>query len=158
MEKFTFFWKGPLSQWARSKFTIDGNTFNTAEQYMMYAKAEYFNDPDTAEEILHTSSPRDQKALGRQVRNFNKEEWDKVACDIVYKGNYAKYTQNPGMMRTLLATKGTTLVEASPFDDIWGIKMTEDNPKAQSRDTWQGLNWLGETLTRLRDDFIKEGM
>ena len=40
-EEFTFFWQraSPFSQWHKSIFTVDGITFDCAEQYMMYQKA-----------------------------------------------------------------------------------------------------------------------
>ena len=41
MEKFTFFWSGPFSQWHPSPFIIDGVTYNCAEQYMMAEKARH---------------------------------------------------------------------------------------------------------------------
>jgi len=50
----------------------------------------------------------------------------------------------------LLRTEGT-LVEASPYDVIWGIGLKSTDPDAQSRATWKGLNWLGEVLTKVRD-------
>jgi ribA/ribD-fused uncharacterized protein len=53
-----------------------------------------------------------------------------------------------------MGTKGKTLVEASPYDKIWGIGRGEDDPKALSRDTWDGLNWLGEVCTQLREDLF----
>lgn len=52
----------------------------------------------------------------------------------------------------LLATAGTTLVEASSSDTLWGIRLASDNPDALVRSRWRGANWLGETLTTLRDD------
>lgn len=41
MEKFTFFWRSEsaFSQWYPSSFTVDGITYNCAEQYMMRQKA-----------------------------------------------------------------------------------------------------------------------
>ena len=156
-EKFTFFWGGPFSQWHKSAFKDEkGQVFNCAEQYMMYHKAITFKDQETADKVLETSDPRKQKALGRKVKNFSEYEWSGVAIDIVYHGNKLKFSQNPELKEILMATKGTTLVEASPYDKIWGIGLKEDDPKAQRRNTWEGFNWLGETLTRLREDFEME--
>lgn len=151
-EKFTFFWSGPFSQWHPSKFEIDGVEFSTAEQYMMYKKALLFHDYKIAGAIMRTDNPKQQKALGREVRGFKSDKWEKYAKQFVYEGNYAKFTQNVDLLKLLLETEGTTLVEASPFDKIWGIGLAEDNPKAQSRDTWEGKNWLGEVLTDVRDE------
>lgn len=43
-EEFVFFWKShsPYSQWYIGDFTVNGITFNCAEQYMMYGKASKF--------------------------------------------------------------------------------------------------------------------
>lgn len=154
MQKYTFFWSGPFSQWAKSKFTTDGQTFNTAEQYMMYSKAKLFEDEEIATKILATSNPRVQKMLGRQVRGFDAEVWQVAAVDVVYKGNYAKFTQNPKLMKCLLATEGTVLVEASPYDKIWGIGLGENDARRIPPKQWPGTNLLGLVLTQLREDLI----
>jgi ribA/ribD-fused uncharacterized protein len=151
-EKFTFFWSGPFSQWHRRGFVLDGIEFNTAEQFMMFQKAHIFGDAAIALEIMDTSDPRKQKDLGRKVKNFNVEVWNANAKMVVYRGSMAKYGQNPDLLTELRNTKGTTIVEASPDDTIWGIGLGADDPRAQSRDTWLGTNWLGEILTLVRDD------
>jgi len=155
-EKFTFFWKGEFSQFYPAKIVVDNITYSTNEQYMMAGKAILFNDRDTLLKIMNTSNPREQKALGREVKNFDKDKWEAEAKNIVYKGNYAKFTQHPTLQKMLLATAGTTLVEASPKDAIWGIALSEDDPRAQDRATWQGRNWLGEVLTEVRNDIMME--
>ena len=78
-EKFTFFWSGPFSQWHPSVFEINGMIFNCAEQWMMYNKAILFDDFEIADKIMSTNSPRTQKALGREVQNFNSEIWNSGA-------------------------------------------------------------------------------
>lgn len=128
-EKFTFFWSGTFSQWAESPFKIDGVAFNTAEQYMMYKKALLFHDYSSAGKIMKEKNPRHQKALGRKVKGFDKDRWERYCKQFVYEANYAKFTQNPHMLTELLETAGTTLVEASPEDKIWGIGLKEGDPK-----------------------------
>ncbi|MFL5513165.1 MAG: NADAR family protein [Gemmatimonadales bacterium] len=118
-------------------------------------KALLFDDRQTAERIMQAGHPRTQKVLGRQVRGFLKEHWDAVAREVVYRGNWAKFTQDPELHAALLATAGTTLVEASPSDTIWGIGLGEDDPRARDRASWLGTNWLGEVLTRVRDDLLR---
>ena len=49
-----------------------------------------FQDTDIAEQILQSSSPKEQKALGREVHNFDLNEWKKQCRDIVRTGNMAK--------------------------------------------------------------------
>nr|WP_281274574.1 NADAR domain-containing protein [Brevibacillus nitrificans] len=47
-----------------------GITFNCAEQAMMYGKAVLFHDRKIAEKVLKAAEPREQKQLGRLVKNF----------------------------------------------------------------------------------------
>ena len=156
-EKFTLFWRGPFSQWYRSPFKVGDKEYANAEQYMMAEKARLFGDKEMERKIMATNSPRDAKAFGRKVKNFNAGTWQAVARDIVYRGNYAKFTQNPELRDALMKTDGTTLVEASPTDAIWGIARTEDDPLALDRKTWKGKNWLGEVITKVRED-LKAGV
>jgi len=151
MEKFTFFWSGPFSNWHPSSFKINGVWYNTSEQYMMAEKARLFNDKSTEAKIMASIDPSDQKAYGRLVQGFDKAKWESVAKDVMFKGCLAKFIQNEDLKKALLDTKGTTLVEASPKDRIWGIGLAKNDPRAKDRSTWLGTNWLGETLTKVRD-------
>ena len=148
---FHFFWGGFLSQWYISDFKIDNVVYNCAEQFMMAYKAKLFNDEESYKKILNTKKPKEQKRLGRMVKNFEINKWNKIAKEIVYKGNYDKFTQNEVLKLKLLNTTGL-LVEASPYDTIWGIGLSESDPDAKNSNKWRGKNWLGEILTKLRED------
>lgn len=154
--RFTFFWRqeSPFSQWHPVKFQVKGKQFVCAEQYMMYGKAELFGDHEVAERILSSTSPKTQKALGRKVRGFDDRKWRDARERIVYEGNLAKFTQNPDLLELLLATAGTELVEASPTDRIWGVGLSEEDPRIQNPSQWRGENLLGKVLTRLREDLL----
>lgn len=155
-EQFTLFWGGTFSQWYPSPFTIEDKEFTCAEQYMMWRKATLFEDSETAQKILNTSHPHEQKQLGRSVKNYDDSEWCAIAKDVVTIASYAKYSQNYHLMTELLATKGTLLVEASPYDKRWGIGLGMNDPKALDRTQWEGYNWLGEVLTEVRDLLIEQ--
>ncbi|AWM41901.1 hypothetical protein GobsT_69760 [Gemmata obscuriglobus] len=155
-ETFTFFWKHRLSQWHRAPFVICGVTFTHAEQYMMYAKALLFGDRETAGKLLAAETPREQQALGRAVRGFDESVWVLFREGIVFAGNYARFGQNPDQRELLFSTRGTTLVEASPHDRVWGIGLSADDPRARDRSRWLGLNLLGATLTRVREALLFE--
>ena len=49
-----------------------------------------FKDEETASWILQSNDPREQKELGRWVRNFDEEMWCKHRWGIVRRGNLAK--------------------------------------------------------------------
>lgn len=153
MNNFTFFWetKSPFSQWHPVGFELNGIHYSTAEHYMMWSKAMLFNDVESANEVLEIKHPRDVKAIGRKVKNFNSQVWEDNCKQIVYTGNDAKFRQNLEMLDALMDTGSTELVEASPYDKIWGIGLTADDPRALNKETWQGTNYLGEILTSLRE-------
>ena len=92
--------------------------------------------------------------FGAKVKNFDDVVWKANREKIVTAGSRAKFTQNADLLALLLATKGTTLVEASPYDRIWGIGLAATSPKAQDPKTWRGQNLLGKILTQLRDELL----
>lgn len=148
-----YFYGGILSQWYPCKFRIDTRTytFNCAEQFMMWNKAIMFKDYHSMGKIMDTESPKEQKALGRQVQGFNLERWHKVARNIVTAGNFAKFSQNPELKEYLLSTESKVLVEASPTDKIWGVGLAKDDPLILDSRNWNGTNWLGECLMTVRE-------
>lgn len=156
--KYTFFWSGIFSNWYTSPFVVDGQKYNCVEQYMMYKKASMFGDIEIANEIMKTLNPKEQKAWGRKVRNFNMEKWTAVARDIVYRGCIAKFTQNLELCDELCKTEGTLLVEASPLDTIWGIGLDAKAAENIPIDQWKGTNWLGQCLTEARETIYHMGI
>lgn len=150
------FYGGFLSQWYHSNFVIDGVWFSTCEQYMMYKKSLMFRDYEMCIKIMATDDPSEQKAYGRMVKNFNKELWEKYAKKIIYDGNYAKFTQDPKLLKELMATGNKELVEASPTDRIYGVGLSASDPRIWDKNKWQGTNWLGIAITNVRETLKKE--
>lgn len=151
-----FFWKGLLSQWCNRNMTVDGVNYNCCEQYMMAQKAKLFDDEIHYMQIIKSNNPKEQKRLGRKVNGFDKDIWDRNAKDIVFTGNYAKFKQNDDCRQELLNTGNKIIAEASPYDKIWGIGLTSDDPRAKNKSQWPGKNWLGEVLMEVRKQLKKQ--
>lgn len=140
-----------LSQWWQCEFTDGDLRYCCAEQFMMAAKARCFHDEFTQHRILAENDPAAIKKLGRQVRNFSPVLWDEKKCAVVIEGNILKFSQNPALRDFLLATGDTVLVEASPYDCIWGIGLRRDDPDSREPEKWRGENLLGFVLMEVRD-------
>ena len=134
--KHVFFWNGIYSQWHKAPMTIDGIEYNSCEQYMMHQKALLFDDHIIADLIMQEKNPREQKKYGRQIRNFDKALWEKNCLAIVFEGNLAKFSQNPGLKAEMLSTGNKIFVEASPLDNIWGIGLDENADNIDDPSYW----------------------
>lgn len=158
-ERFTyrFFWRpeevpdGCFGQWHRSDFTLDGQRYTTAEQWMMASKARLFGDAETLAKILATDDPARVKKLGREVRGFDGARWSARCVELVTQGNIAKFSQDAALRAHLLATGDAVMVEASPLDRIWGIGLDAQHPDAPHPHRWLGQNLLGFALMAARD-------
>ncbi len=150
-DNYHFFWNGPFSQWQHAEFELDKQIFVSAEQAMMYLKAQLFNDQAIAKQIMTTSDPGKQKALGRRVDGFKDSIWDENKEQVAFRINYAKFSQNKGLRRKLFQTGKKLLVEASPVDTIWGIGLDACTAAKTPERDWPGQNLLGKTLTLVRD-------
>ncbi len=159
-----YFVGGPFSQWFRDSFDapcpFTGNIlrFNCAEQYMMVGKALAFDDYETFNCIMSTKNPSEQKALGRQVKNFNPEKWNKIAKGIVIQGNMHKFGQNSDLREFMMSFGDKILVEGAHYDPVWGVGLAWDDVLILDKENWKGTNWLGESLmvvrTRLKNDLL----
>lgn len=162
MEKL-FFWghtehgnnvtKACLSNFYPCEFVFDGKDFKFSEQCFMWQKALLFNDFEIAEQILKETDVRKIKALGRKVKNFNNELWDKHKEDFMFNACYAKFSQNNELKDFLLSTGNREIIEASPVDNIWGIGFSSDKAM-ENIDKW-GQNLLGKTLMKVREELRK---
>jgi ribA/ribD-fused uncharacterized protein len=103
------------------------------------------------------------KSFGKDVGKkdgvpWNEDIWVKNREIIIFSGSKLKYSQNEDLKTELLNTKGTILVEASPFDKLYGVGMAKSDPNIKDPKKWKGLNLLGKSLTNLRYEFTLELM
>jgi ribA/ribD-fused uncharacterized protein len=142
---------GCLSQWWPAAFTVDGIAYPTAEHWMMAGKAQLFGDPDGWAAVLAAKDPGGAKAAGRRVRGFDEQRWHAARYDLVVAGNRAKFDQHPDLRQFLLTTGSKVLVEASPYDRIWGVGLAATSDDVHRPSAWRGRNLLGFALMDVRE-------
>ena len=151
-ETHVYFWRGPFSQWALSPFKEGSFNYCNCEQYMMAQKAKLFKDPVTFDEIMKEYNPKKIKDLGRKVGNFDANKWNAIKYDIVKNGNLLKFKQNDKFRKLLQEVNVRTLVEASPYDLIWGVGLLQENDLILNENNWRGENLLGKAITEIALD------
>ena len=150
-----FYQDTPLSNWWTSEPYIpyDGHLFASSEALFMYLKAKVFRD-DVIAEIMPKTHYDAAKALGGIVRNFSEDIWNREREKAMYIALKAKLAVDEAYRNTLLSEeyRGKTFVEASPYDEVWGIKRSITD--AVGGKEWNGLNLLGKLHTQLRDETL----
>lgn len=147
---------GYLSNWYPAYFNLDGTTFSSTEQYIMYRKCILFDDRPSAVAVLETHNPAEQQAIGQNASGFVGTVWNGMKQLIAYRGIMAKFSQNDDLKKQLLATGDAYLVECAFKDKIWacGIRLNENERFDISK--WKGQNILGFTLMEVRAALRKE--
>lgn len=160
---YIFFWghqpakdgeinKSCLSQWWPCLFEVNNIKYHNAEQYMMAEKARLFGDDRIRDLILRSKDPGQIKSLGRRVKGFQEDIWAENCFEIVKKANYEKFKQNEALKYYLIQTNNRILVEASPFDKIWGIGLSVTDERILNPLYWEGKNLLGFALMEVREE------
>jgi len=162
-----YFLTGPYSQWYTSWFKqslhpdSDLLEFHCGEQYMMAGKAFLFEDYDVLEKIMQVEqnpynpneAPDKIKKLGREVKGFNDAVWLENCDDIVFRGNWAKFTQNRHLTSYMMDSVGKMLVEGASYDRVWGVGLAWNDPKILDEKNWRGDNRLGKAIMRVRSNY-----
>ena len=154
-DDYVFFWGSVFSNWYPCIFIYENQRFNNSEQAFMWEKARFFKDEVSADAILRETNPRYAKALGRKVKGFKAEPWMVNGFTFMVAVNYAKFSQITDLKETLLSTGDRTLVEASPYDKIWGIGLSQDDDRCLNEIEWRGMNLLGQALMNVREKLNK---
>jgi len=148
---YALFWQGIFSNFYPCKIkNSEGRVFFSSEQYFMYRKADFFNDHETAKKIFYCNTPKEAKALGRNIKSYDDWLWERNRFEIMLDCVRKKFFQNEDLKEEILSDKyeGVHFVEASPYDRIWGIGYDIDEAMSH-RGAW-GRNLLGNILDTVR--------
>jgi len=129
---------GAFSNFAPYPIELHGETWPTVEHYF---QAQKFAGTPSEEEIRRATSPSQARRVGRQRWRGLRKDWHSVKESLMCEAVKAKFTQHNDLRDLLLSTGNAELVEHAPWDAYWG----------DGRDG-SGLNRLGETLMRVRDE------
>lgn len=150
---------GVFSNYYPSPITVDGLRYPTVEHYFQSQK---FTGSPRAEEysrlIASQSTPNKAKVLANQqikggykwvqdlnaiIRQYSdvtlRPDWEDVKDNVMRKGVYQKFKQNPELRNVLLSTGDAILVEHTSRDSYWGDGGND-----------RGRNQLGRTLMEVR--------
>jgi ribA/ribD-fused uncharacterized protein len=107
--------------------------------------------------ILEARTPQGAKSLGRRMRFFDEKKWEAEREAAMYNAVFEKFSQNPDLKEILLAPlfDGKKFVEGSPVDRIWGVGIKWDNLAISNEKNWNGLNLLGKTIDKVRNDLAR---
>lgn len=123
--------------------------FKSVEHDYMYHKAMYFKDYYHAEKIRTSKEPKDAKRWGRKVRWFKDGPWDLVKEKVMFEAKLAQAHEYLYISSYYVKMNGRTFIEASPYDEVWGVKLRADDPKVYNKRQWQGKNLLGKVCGKL---------
>jgi ribA/ribD-fused uncharacterized protein len=140
----------PFSNFFIAEFTISGNVYNCAEQYIQLTKASVAGDREAADKIMTTTDPAEMKRVGATVKVNTKTWVSGEGKNAVKTALRAKFSQNETLKQCLLNTGKKSLVECNKFDNTWGIGLSLGDPLAQDCTTWKGKNLLGVGLDEAR--------
>lgn len=120
----------------------------------MLEKALLF-DPSKVDAIARATQPDKAKALGRAVQNYDDAVWSSVRYDKMVEVLRAKFKE-PVMRDILLRTGDRIIVEASPYDRIWGVGLDVEDTRVLDENQWRGQNLLGKALMDVRAELKGE--
>ena len=151
-----YFWRNntPFSNFYRKPFTYKGYQLKFSEQGFMLEKALLF-DPSMIDKIVNANQPNQAKQYGREIKHYNDRIWSNRRYQVMVDVLRIKF-QDPELKEILLQTGDRIIVEASPYDKIWGVGLEENDPRILNERNWRGQNLLGKALMEVRQSLASQ--
>ena len=141
-----------FSNFYQCSFELDGQVYNSVEQYFQNHLAERCGDETTKELIMKTTNSIDQHLLGKKIR-VDPTYWNHdTAKQVMKTGSKAKFQQDEVLKKQLLSTGSKMLVECNKYDRFWGVGLSLNDDSALNKTQWKGENQLGNILIKVREN------
>jgi ribA/ribD-fused uncharacterized protein len=133
-----------------SLFTEEGVTYNSAEQYFQCQKATNTVD---FEKIHKTKGPLESWSEGNKIKL--RPDWEEIKVNVMYHGNYIRFSQNPELAAKLCQTQGDILFTGStPFWNKWnGLIMERIRAELRGAEKTEQDIKRAEEITQLMEDY-----
>ena len=141
----------PFSNFHKSIFSVNHQSFHCAEQFIQYQKALMAGDSVTANEILLCETAYDAKRLSCKINGFNIQRWITDGYEICLEGIRSKFVQNPMLLEMLKSTGDKVIVEAST-DKLWGTVINLQNHQVLNCNCWHSTSWMLTMLMDIREN------
>lgn len=131
-----------FSNFSKHPIEIDGKVYPTNEHYFQAMK---FSDEDYAEQIRLAKTPAEAKKMGLSRVHKIHSDWDEKRVEVMRVAVEAKFTQHKDLLKYLVGTYPSTLIEDSPTDSFWGCGKDR-----------KGHNALGKLLMAFREEVLSD--
>ncbi len=132
-------------------------TYHCAKQALAAELAKSFKDNEGFRRVMDAPTPAQVSYTFEDVKE-SPEAWAAQTKRHLYDIHLAKFMQYPELQSRLLATGDALLAAYLPRDDLLGIGIAVEDPRAKVPVHWRGQNLLGKTLMELRDLFRAQGI
>ena len=130
--EFTNFYEPP------NGILIDGYFWRNSEGYYQASK---FQDIQHVQKVNKLRTPREAFDYARTHKSDQRPDWFHVNKEVMRKALCAKFSQHPDLLRMLLETGDSILIEHTINDSYWG-----------DGGDGSGENHLGNMLMQLREE------
>lgn len=132
-------------------------TYHCAKQALAAELAKSFKDNEGFRRVMDAPTPAQVSYTFDDVKE-SPEAWAAQTKRHLYDIHLAKFMQYPELQSRLLATGDALLAAYLPRDDLLGIGIAVEDPRAKVPVHWRGQNLLGKTLMEMRDLFRAQGI
>ena len=122
------------------KMTVDGNTYTFPSVEHYYQAMKFYTNDERFTKILNLQDPDAARLLTKtpEYKINRRDDFDKNKFDIMERGLYAKFKQNPRAAELLKTTGDAILVKSCPVCYKCGFGIGS------------GTNRIGKTLMEIR--------